>query len=116
MSGPQTVWALWSACDAAGGRRSSVQRDTRGYPVGILSTLVTMCPERVGPRGSLREQVAEAHQGSDQGRGVRVLWQDGPGGAATCASMGMLPIAAQGYVGSEPRPAGPRSAEGLAPL
>ena len=67
MSGPQTVWALWSACDAAGGRRSSVQRDTRGYPVGILSALVTICPERVGPRGSLREQVAEAHRGSDPG-------------------------------------------------
>jgi hypothetical protein len=48
--------------------------------------------------------------------GVRVLWQDGPGGAATCPEMGMLPTAGQGHVGRVLLLAGPRRVAGLAPL
>jgi hypothetical protein len=51
--------------------------------------------------------------GADQGRGVRVLWQDRSGGAATCSEMGRLPTIGQGHVGSAPRPASSRRAAGL---
>ena len=40
-----------------------------------------------------------------------MLWQEGPGGAATCPEMGRLLSAGQGHAGSAPLPAGPRSEE-----
>ena len=61
-------------------------------------------------------RVAEAHHGSEQGRGVRGLWQDGPEGEPRAQPWAGCPRTGQGHVGSEPLLAGPRSAAGLAPL
>jgi hypothetical protein len=79
-------------------------------PWTFCQILMTRCPVREKPRGARRERVAAAHHGADQGRGVRVLCQDSPGGAATCPEMGSLPSAGQGHVGRAPLLAIPRLA------
>jgi len=104
------------SCPAAGvargvgGRRSAGRRDTRGYPVDILSDIDDTLSGEGRAARLTRERVAAAHHGSDQGRGVRVLWQEGSGGAATCSEMGRLPSSGQGHVGRAPLLAIPRLA------